>query len=281
MTHPVFAAIVLALHGCALTQDTGQPANATGGPAIHEQNPADPAPPEGPGSPDPRAGVGPVDPGTNLLEDPSFELVDNSPWLTFAGRSRAWVQYTIDAERAIHADRSLRISIDSEDPDQPGVTAVHGAYQEPRPGELPRYISGFYRVDAWERGAVAQYLQVVLIVQAPWPRPRGFSAPSMQIAVPLAGVRDDPIRIRNRRFFIDCPPEPVVGEWVFFEYDIHGLFESLWGVVPERFEFVRAFFEARYDNRRPGDAPARAVVRFDDVYLGTESRRKNDEGDGG
>jgi len=219
------------------------------------------------------AGIPPSDPDSNLLADPSFESIDATPWRTFAGRSPAWVGFTIDDDRALHGQRSLLITLDSSDPDQPDATAVHGAYQQLRPRGLPRYMSGAYFVESWERGATNQYLQIVVIVQSPYPRPRGFSYSSMQVAVPLAGVTEDPIRIANRRFLIDCPPEPPVGEWVYFEHDIHELLESLWGVRPEQFSFVRVFVEARYDNRNTDRDPARALVRFDDIYLGPNPRR--------
>lgn len=218
-------------------------------------------------------------PDGNWLADASFEQHlrwdEGQPWWNplKVQNSKAWVEFDIAQGRGRTGDRAAVLRMDS--PNQPGPTRVHGVVQEVAPPEMPRYLSGWYLVKGWERGTPKQYLQAVVIANGPSNAPMGLRQrmpnPSVQVACTLAGVEEAPLFMANRRFEIRGPAEPVQGEWVFFECDLHELYTKHWREIPEAFNSLRVFFEVRYDGKQ-GGPPARATVYFDDVYLGDESR---------
>jgi len=215
----------------------------------------------------------------NLFEDASFERFtkknpETLPWFHLAPRGwrhrGEWVPFELSEMQAHSGARSAHLHMNSDT--QPGFTRVHGLVQELSPDHLPRYLSGWYYVDDWQRGATRQYIQTVVIARGSKTTPEGMSMlPNFQVAMVLAGVQEPPVDIPNRRFHFAGPLEPVTGEWHFFEFDLHQLFDELWGVEPEDFESMRIFFETRYDQRVTGPS-AKADVYFDDLYLGDESR---------
>lgn len=208
---------------------------------------------------------------SNLFANPSFEDGTESPWFNYAERTPNWAPFSV-VEGGYNSDRASLLDLDSDDPDQPAQRIIHGVIQETPAPEFPRYISGAYKVDEWERGTTNQYLQLVVIVWNAKTLPKGFRLPNYQIAIPLAGITQPPFRMLNRRFVMGCPEEPAVGEWVEFEYDIQLQFEREWGLTPSDYEYLRVFFEVRYDGRADDEPRALAHVRFDDLYLGPESR---------
>ncbi len=218
------------------------------------------------------------EPDENLLADPSFEERGGvgaedgaSEWWSFHERSPdSWGPFEITDERARSGDRSARLVVDSGQSD--GAARVYGVVQEVRADRCPQYLSGWYRVEGWERTAPKQYLQAVVIVWDPARMPGGVRANNYQLALTLAGVDAPPLpNVVNRRFVVSGPVEPRQGEWVFFEIDLIAAFEREWGIRPDEFAYLRVFFEARYDERKPGES-ARATVYYDDLYLGDESR---------
>ncbi len=241
-----------------------------------QQNRNQPARPEVPQTPMPE----PFEPGMNLLADPGFEGFDRwdegQPWWNSfkVQNSKAWVEFDIAEGEGRTGERAAHLHMDSTT--QPGRVRVHGVVQELVPETLPRYVSGWYRVENWERGTEKQYLQTVVICRGPdnvparIPRnPRGLQ--SVQLAMTLAGVSEPPLRMGNREFEVTGPVDPVEGEWVFFEFDLHELFQKHWGVVPVNSAGTRVFFEVRYDQKNDM-TPARCDVYYDDVYVGDESR---------
>ncbi len=208
---------------------------------------------------------------SNLLANPSFEDGTESPWFNYAERTQNWAPFAV-VEGGYDSDHASLLDLDSDDPDQPAQRIIHGVVQETPAPTFPRYISGAYKVDQWERGTTSQYLQLVMIVWNTKALPKGFNLPNYQIAIPLAGIERPPFRMLNRKFVMGCPPEPVVGEWVEFEYDIQLQFEREWGLTPSDYEYLRVFFEVRYDGRADDEPRALAHVRFDDLYLGPDSR---------
>jgi len=220
-------------------------------------------------------GAARVGPETNLFTDPSFERYQRGepgqPWRDFAETNpKAWSEFEISSERARDGEKSVLLAMDSDV--EGGGQRVHGVYQEVESKVLPRYISGWYRVEDWERGTKKQYLQLVLIIWNAWERPKGLTVPNYQVAITLAGVDEQPLHYMNRAFEIDGPLEPVEDEWVFFQYDLHELFDKHWGVLPTGYDYVRVFFEVRYDGRLTVDSACKANVYFDDLYIGDEPR---------
>jgi hypothetical protein len=201
----------------------------------------------------------------NLLENGSFER-GREPWYDLRRPDKPyWGSFEISDARAFEGQRSLRLDLDSAD--FPTPVGIAGAIQDVRTGVLPRRLSGRYRVDRWERGAPAQYVQVVVM---------GFGASNfrelkatVQLAFVLTGIDAPPFAIRNRRFVIAGPAAPTSGRWIPFEFDLHEAFERHWEKVPVGIDKLRVFLEARFDHRPAGAAPpARAEVHFDALYLG-------------
>lgn len=217
----------------------------------------------------------------NWIADASFEehlrWDEGQPWWNplRAQSSMAWVEFDIAEGVARTGDRSAHLHMDSVA--QPGPTRVHGVVQEYAPATMPRYLSGYYRVENWRRGAEKQYLQAVVIARngtniPPSFKARGGANASVQVAMTLAGIKEPPFQIENRRFEITGFSEPLQGRWVRFDFDLHELFIKHWGEVPVGMQSVRLFFEVRYDQRTDTTMPATADVYFDDLYLGDAKR---------
>ncbi|MEZ6243915.1 MAG: hypothetical protein R3B57_12835 [Phycisphaerales bacterium] len=210
------------------------------------------------------------EPDDNLLKNSSFEDGD-APWWSFHDRSPdTWGAFTLTDQQAHAGNRSARLAVDPGE--ATGAARVWGVVQEVKADRCPEYLSGWYRVEGWQRGTKKQYLQAVVIVWNPKVMPEGVHAGNYQVACTLAGVDESPLpHVVNRKFIVTGPVEPVQGEWVFFELDLSKAFEEQWGIRPEGFEYLRVFFEARYDDRAAGEQP-RATVYYDDLYLGDHSR---------
>jgi len=201
----------------------------------------------------------------NLLVNASFEQ-GREPWYDFQSPDKPfWGSFEISDAHAFDGHRSLGLHLDSADFDT--SVGIAGAAQDVAVGALPSRLSGRYRVDRWERGAPAQYIQVVLMVFGAenFQELRG----SAQLALVLAGIDTPPFAIRNRVFAFAGPVEPESERWIAFDFDLHESFQRHWGKVPVGFGKVRLFLEARFDGRGGGGAPrARAEVHFDALYLG-------------
>lgn len=203
-------------------------------------------------------------PAVNVFENPGFEQ-GREPWFSLAGPERPyWADFEVTTEQAHSGEHSAVLRVSSVD--FPLHTRVYGALREFRGGPLPAKVSGWYRVDDWNRGADNQYVQVVVAVT----KAKGLPRPQepKQIAYVLAGLDHDPFPIRNRRFVFEGPREPKQGEWIHFEFFIRDDFERYWGAVPDEYATLRVFFEGRFDKRTKDDDVARANVYFDDLYLG-------------
>ena len=160
---------------------------------------------------------------------------------------------------------------------QPQTTAVHGVVQSltTTDSALPTYISGHYKVTNWNRSTKNQYLQLVVMAARPSNAPAGTNFPTYQLAIPLAGITEPPFKIGNRKFVFNesTLQDPIQNNWVFFQYNLHTLYQKHWNFIPQNSTEFRIFFEVRYDNRDPdADQPATADVYYDTLYLGPDSR---------
>ncbi len=88
-----------------------------------------------------------------------------------------------------------------------------------------------------------------------------------QIRYFLAGVEAPPYNLTNARAKMISTDPPKMGEWIAFELSVRRDFKELWGVVPENYDFIRVFYEARWDHKERG-APVHAVVYYDDLFFG-------------
>lgn len=192
----------------------------------------------------------------NLLYNGSFEQ-GAAPW--FSLKTERWENFTLSDRYAQDGRYAAHLALQAESTDT--GSKIAGLIQEIKPMKFPKKISGFYRVENWQRGTTKQYLQFVVIVWG------DREYPNIQIRYILSGISGPPFTLHNGRFVFLGEPEPALQQWVFFERDLHKDFLELWGRVPTEFEKLRVLFEVRYDDKRPAEA-LYADVYFDALYLG-------------
>ena len=195
----------------------------------------------------------------NLLENAGFEAGE-APWFTIAEESG----FEVTSEQAHSGDYSAVLRMD--DPAFASGNKVYYLVQEIDPGELPEVVEGFYRVENWNRGAMRQYVQFVIIAIGPDNFPDFAS--NFQLRYLLAGQEVPPFGIRNAHFVFVNRDEPVQGDWVRFSLNIRDDFEAYWHMVPEGFEKLRLLFEVRWDSKDTGSGAPRGDVYYDDLYIG-------------
>lgn len=194
----------------------------------------------------------------NLLQNAGFEE-GAEPW--FSMESSGWGEpFEVADDLAHSGSHSALIRL------RPGPeTAQHrvfGAVQTLM--TFPDWVSGYYRVEGWQKGTPLQYLQFVVIAIP------DDTAANVQIRYLLAGTDVEPFRIDNARFVFLGKDEPVTGQWVHFERDVAADFNQLWGGVPQKLKEVRVFFEARYDSATAIQPEMAGQVYFDDLYAGAK-----------
>lgn len=195
----------------------------------------------------------------NFLQNGSFEQ-GVEPW--FSLESENWAGFSLSDRYAVDGRFSAYLALRAGREDH--GAKVFGLIQELSPKRFPRKLSGYYRVESWQRGTEKQYLQCVVIV---WGDKTLSQYQNIQIRYVLAGIVEPPFAISNARFVFLGTSEPRQREWVRFERDLHRDFTELWGRVPTGFEKIRVLFEARYDEKSPGQTLA-AEVYYDALYLG-------------
>ena len=210
----------------------------------------------------------------NLLRNPGFES-GRSDWVSLEETGDVWRDFAISETQAHRGTRSAQLNLESDE-DSAGAR-IYGVVQEFEASALPRYLSGWYRVEGWRRGSAKQYVQAVVIGIDPRMPGTGEAVPGnfpgLQVAYVLAGIRDRPVAIGNRWFAFSGPTTPIENEWIPFEFQVPADFERLFGINPG-ISRVRVLFEVRWDDRAEDDPPAAATVYFDDLYLGPESRMR-------
>lgn len=203
------------------------------------------------------------DAGANLLVNPGFEQ-GADPWHTMTGD--AWSQTFDVADTAHSGVHSVHVQLTP--PDQPLPNKVFGVTQDIT--QMPEYVSGYYRVENWQKATPAQYLQFVVIVFTT--DPNTGQQTNVQIRYLLAGASEEPFRIDNAKFIFIDKSEPVTGQWVHFGRNVKQDFQSVWGYVPQNVTSVRVFFEARYDSPTAIQPQIGGDVYYDDLYAGPESK---------
>jgi hypothetical protein len=134
--------------------------------------------------------------------------------------------------------------------------------------EFPEAISGYYRVEEWQRRTAKQYVQFVVILWASDLQPDGPDETNIQIRYVLAGASAPPLSISNARYIILGPAEPRTHAWIPFSRDLRKDWLEQWGALPRRFEYLRILFEVRYDDDPSIEPGSMAKVYFDDLYVG-------------
>lgn len=194
----------------------------------------------------------------NLLQNGSFEQ-GIEPW--FSLESESWAGFSITDRYAFDGRFSAYLALRADRHDH--GAKVFGLIQELSPKRFPRKISGYYRVENWQRGTAKQYLQCVVIV---WGDKAITQYQNIQIRYVLTGITEPPFTISNGRFVFLGDRELTVGQWVRFERDLRSDFLQHWGHIPEHFEKIRVLFEARYDDKELGTELS-ADVYYDKLSL--------------
>ncbi len=228
----------------------------------------------------------------NLLLNPDFESPKDEKkpdWWSYAGRNtESWVDFSIVADKGRDNSKAARLFVDSTG--RSNKTAISGVIQEVKGDHVPEKLSGWYFIENWEKNTPKQYLQAVVIVWRDAKATRAMvNAPSIQIAYTFTGVKTPPKVITNRKFVILGDETPKTGEWVHFEVKPREDFVKLWNIDPGNFEFVRVFFELRYDDldvplatpttpitpstpttptTNPPPLPTKGTCYYDDLYFG-------------
>jgi len=183
------------------------------------------------------------------------------PWFSITEESG----FELTSEFAHAGESSAMLRMD--DPASASGTKVYYLVQDIEPEELPEVLEGFYRVEAWQRGAERQYVQFAIIAVKPDNFPEQHS--NYQLRYLLAGQETPPFEISNAYFVFIDGDEPAEGEWVPFSLNVRADFEAYWEMVPEGFESLRLLFEVRWDDKQAGSGAPQADVYFDDLYIGS------------
>jgi hypothetical protein len=194
----------------------------------------------------------------NVFANPGFEDGSN-PWCFLKPPP-----FILSEDIAHSGKASVRLPLQADKSEEGNKIAY--LVQEIKLDELPEVLSGYYRVENWNKGTEKQYLQFVVIVWGADNAPNDFE--NHQIRYLLAGIDSPPFEIANAKFVFVSRDDPPVGKWVHFERNVKEDFKNLWGAVPEGFDYVRILFEVRYDDKAIGEGPLGADVYYDDLYFG-------------
>jgi hypothetical protein len=209
----------------------------------------------------------------NLFANGDFEL-GRPPWHDRRAPNRPfWHGFDVSETFAYHGRSSAHLQLLARDVTPRESESIVGVIQETRVETVsdpaanaevqgfPETISGFYRVENWQRRTAKQYLQFVVIV---WTT----ESTNIQIRYVLAGAPTPPLDLSNARYIVMGPAEPVTGAWVPFARDLRKDWLAQWGELPKRYEYFRILFEVRYDDGASAAPGHMGDVYFDDLYLG-------------
>ena len=196
----------------------------------------------------------------NLFKNPGFEK-GKKPWTTMA--TPLWSKsFKVTGAQAHSGQKSAYLEVRSAG--QLGGR-VFGVVQEVEPNTFPKVISGYYRVEKWQKSTTLQYLHVAVIADSTDLRGNYVNH---QIRYMLGGIKERPYEIENAKFIVVKSEEPALGKWVQFKRDIAEDFRKQWGAVPKEFSSIRVLFEARYEQKKPEEPEVVADVYYDDLYIG-------------
>ena len=168
------------------------------------------------------------------------------------------------SQDVVHSGENSVLLEMRDGPEESG-NQIYYLVQEFTADALPETLSGYYRVENWNKGTRKQYLQFVVIVFDP---ANMTGSPNFQIRYLVAGIDSPPFPIGNAKFIFLSREDPVTDEWVYFERNVREDFQEVWGTVPEGFDNVRVLFEVRWDDKVSGDGAPQGDIYYDDLYWG-------------
>lgn len=207
--------------------------------------------------------VSPTPAHSNALLNPGFEE-GSSQWETSPRED--WQLYAIADGVAHSGQHSLQLSLAGGLPQH-----VAGGVQILRGAPLPEFLSGFYRVDGWQRGDPPRYVQFEVITHGP-DAPDGLTDHTLRFVIGGldASVSDPPgtATVFLRR------GDPAT-RWTYFAYPIASVFEQRFGAPPQSFDSIELSFEARFDAPPGSGAASGMTAYFDDLYAGPQYGNPN------
>lgn len=208
---------------------------------------------------------GSVTPDGNQLRNPGFEA-GQEPWFAIA----SWkTSFALSTEVSHSGTHSAVLTLDSGEGGAALGTRVYGMVQDIRPAKFPEKIAGYYYVEHWQHGTPRQYIQCVVAVLGAHNIPAvARQAKNHQIRYVLAGVDQPPMPMANVHYMFLHTHQPALGQWIYFERHLAADFQAVWGEIPQGYEALRIFLEARWDHRQAADGVSSARVFFDDVFVG-------------
>jgi hypothetical protein len=139
------------------------------------------------------------------------------------------------------------------------LASAESAAQTVAAGQLPEFISGFYRVDHWE-GDDDSFFEFAVTARAD-------GGPGTAVRFAIAGVQQEPEGVPPDSLFFLSRDVPETGSWVYFAYPLHDAFVRKVGGVPTPVASVDVAFGVHGTNG--------ATVLFDDVFLGAQADNPN------
>lgn len=132
--------------------------------------------------------------------------------------------------------------------------------------QLPRTISGWYRVDNWAPTDNIQFVSLAIAAIDPKRTPKTGTT-NVQLHYLLGGTAKAPFRIDNAKFVFVTRNAPPVGTWTRFEIHPREDFARMWGSAPRGMRFVRLILTNRVTTHAAGEPAGGADVRWDDLAI--------------
>lgn len=202
-------------------------------------------------------------PERNFIVNPGFEEGDLAwQWLAW---SKGWAPFKISGKKSRSGTSSAHLDVRSKG--ETRSTIVWGVVQEITLSTgAPDCLEGYYFVDSWERGALKQYIQVVIIDLS-----KKHRAGNAQMRYIISGVDKPPYNLSNAHYVFVDPEKKTTPEkkrWVRFTINPASDFKRFWNYIPPAGHRLRLLFEARFDGKKPGSPDVKTGVYYDDLYLG-------------
>ena len=211
----------------------------------------------------------------NQLKNPGFEeQTQRWGWM----QSIRWIGFGVVAEPVHSGLYAAQMSLRWQPGDREKPISTSGAVQDLALSRFPDRISGWYWVERWENPSdqTLLYLDVAVAVVGD-PRAHDIIIPddpelhpdlaNYQIRYYMAGLTEPYENLLNMRAKMVGVGPPELGKWVHFDFPVKADFQQLWGAVPADFDYVRIFFEARWEEKEEG-APVHAEFYYDDLFFG-------------
>jgi hypothetical protein len=206
--------------------------------------------------------------GPNLFANPGFELGVAS-WDPFQVPLTSGFTVS-DAASHNPAGHSARVQIGPEAGDD--GTHAAGFAQKLQTDSFPEFVSGSYRVDAWQPGDALQYVEFAVTVKG------GDFDDGLDMHVTrflIAGAAREPLGDPTTRYTFLSRAAPPLKRWTYFSYPVREAFLVKFGKAPTRWDALDIRFDVRYDDRAAGQPTPAADVSFDDLFAGKQQANPN------